>query len=183
MASEPPAIAVFGSSDPQPGEPLYEQARRLGRLLAEAGHEVVTGGYGGVMEGASRGAREAGGRAIGVTCEVFRERRPNLYLNEIVPSPDLHERTKRLIELSGGFVVLPGKAGSLAELAMLWALHRAGCLGDRPVILLGAAWAALLQFLEQRDLLEREQLRIARLVHTPEEALAVLYGSMHRGNR
>ncbi len=77
-------IAVFGSSEPLEGEPLYEQARRVGALLAAAGYRVVTGGYGGVMEGASRGAIERGGEAIGVVCgAVFPARSPNRYLTEV----------------------------------------------------------------------------------------------------
>ena len=62
-----PAVAVFGSSDPRPGDEAYELARRAGELLARSGWAVLSGGYGGVMEGASRGAREAGGEALGVT--------------------------------------------------------------------------------------------------------------------
>lgn len=167
-------IAVFGSSEPREGDPLYDQARRLGALLAGAGRAVVTGGYGGVMEAASRGAVEAGGHAVGVTCDIFRARRPNRFLSEVVRSADLHERTRLLIERSAGFVVLPGKAGTLAELGLLWALHRAGCLDGRPVILLGASWKAFLAHLKQARMLEPDQLEMTRVVNTPEEALEVL---------
>lgn len=70
-------VAVFGSADPPEGDPLYELARTVGGLLVNAGYGVLTGGYGGVMEGASRGAAEAGGVAIGVTCAVFGDRAPS----------------------------------------------------------------------------------------------------------
>ena len=85
------------------GEPGYENARGIGRLLAEAGFDVITGSYGGVMEGASRGAREAGGRTVGVSCEVFAHREPNPYVDEIVPTPDLMLRTRELIDRAAGF--------------------------------------------------------------------------------
>ena len=170
------AVAVFGSSEPVPGAPLYELARAVGRHLAEAGYAVVTGGYGGVMEGACRGAREAGGRTVGVLCEGFRERTPNAYLTESVPSNDLHDRTRSLVELCRAYVVLHGKSGTLAELTFLWALHRAGHLEDRPVVLLGPAWRPLLRHLLHWEMLEPAQLDITRVVDAPQEVVDAIGG-------
>jgi len=174
MRREPTGVAVFGSSEPVPGDALYERGRRLGRLLAEAGFSVVSGGYGGVMEAASRGAREAGGTTIGVTCAIFSWRRPNEYLGQVVETADLFERTRALVQRSEGFVVLPGKAGTLAELSLLWALHRAGCLGGRPVLLLGARWTTLLNHLSKEGILDPAQVEMSRIVGTPEEAVEIL---------
>jgi len=167
-------IAVFGSSEPLPGDLLYEQARTLGRLLAEAGHLVVTGAYGGVMEAASRGAVEAGGRTFGVACEIFNKRAPNNYLTMTSSSADLHQRQQELVDRSRGFVILQGKAGTLSELALLWALHRAGCLERRPVVLLGGVWKDLLIFLERNRILEAPQLQISDVAETPQAALDAL---------
>jgi len=164
-------IAVFGSSEPLPGDPGYHMAEHLGRLLARHSWMVVTGGYGGVMESASRGAQDAGGRTLGVTCGIFGDREPNPYLSVRVPTADLFERTRELIERSLGYIVLPGKAGTLAELAWLWALDRAGCLEDRPVVLLGSSWKSLLDLLEREDMLEPRQIRLTRLAATPEAAV------------
>jgi uncharacterized protein (TIGR00730 family) len=176
-----PSIAVFGSSEALPGEPLYEQARSVGRLLAEAGFVVVTGGYGGVMEGASRGAAEAGGTAVGVVCGIFRGRAPNPYLDEIVDTPDLFARTRTLIERARGYVVLEGKSGTLAEVALLWALHRAGSLDRRPVVLLADAWRALLRHLVLAGVIESEQFDVTRVVDSPEEAVAAVREFLDRG--
>ena len=170
----PREISVFGSSEPLPGSPLYESAREVGRCLARAGLLVLTGGYGGVMEGASRGATEAGGRAIGVVCDIFPDRSANRYLSETVHSRDLHERTRLLVERAAGFIVLEGKAGTLAELALLWALHRAGCLDRRPVVLLGDRWRALVRHLDRSGQLEAAQLEITHHARNPEEAVIVL---------
>jgi hypothetical protein len=169
-------VAVFGSSETLPGHPLYEEARRLGGLMAELGFVVVTGGYGGVMEAASRGAREAGGATLGVVCDgwVERGRTPNAYLSERVGTADLHERTRGLVERADAFVVLPGKSGTLAELALLWALHRAGALEERPIVLLGAPWPPLLRHLVEWNMLELDQLRVTRVVDTAEDAAALL---------
>ncbi len=169
-----PTVAVFGSSEPLEGEPGYEAARQTGRRLAEAGYDVVTGGYGGVMEGASRGIREAGGRSVGVTTEIFSERNPNPFLDEVVSTPDLYVRTRELIDRALGFVILPGKSGTLAELTFLWALRRAGQLGRKPVILLGDEWRHLLRHLLRAGILESDQMDVTRVVDTPEEAVDAL---------
>ncbi len=174
-------IAVFGSSEPRPGDLLYETARAVGRLLAGAGFRVVTGGYGGVMEGASRGAAEAGGSPLGVVCGIFRERAPNPYLGEVVDTPELFTRTRTLIEAADGYVVLEGKSGTLAELALLWALHRAGSLDRRPVVLLGDAWRPLLRHLVRAGMIESEQFDVTRVVDTPEEALGAVREFLDRG--
>lgn len=166
------AIAVFGSSEPVENEPLYEAARAIGGLLAQAGYVVATGGYGGVMEAANRGAREAGGRTIGVTCSIFVQRAPNPYLDEALDTANLHERQRLLIESARGFVVLPGKSGTLAELTLVWALHRAGSLESCPVVLLGAGWVHFLRHLVQAGMLDEEQLAITRAVAEPHEAVA-----------
>lgn len=179
--SKPSSIAVFGSSEPVEGDPLYDQARSVGRLLAGAGHPVVTGGYGGVMEGASRGAVEAGGRTVGVTCSIFREREPNPWVQSRIATADLHDRTRKLIEIADGFVVLFGKSGTLAELSFLWALHRAGCLDRSPVILLGDDWRHVLRHLVRAGILEASQFDVTRVVDTPEEALDTI--SLHLENR
>lgn len=174
------SVAVFGSSEPSEGEPLYAQARRLGALLAGNGHLVVTGGYGGVMEAASRGASEAGGRTLGVTCAIFSGREPNRYLRETVLTQDLHDRTRELIARSDAFVVLRGKSGTLAELTFLWALHRAGCLDRRPVVLLGDEWRHLLRHLLRAGILEGPEFDVTRVVDTPEEAVEAV--SLKLGN-
>ena len=86
-----PVVTVFGSSSPRPGSTAYERARTLGRLLAQAGFDVVTGGYSGTMQGVSQGATEAGGKAMGITCAWFDGWRPggNAYLSQAHHTPDL----------------------------------------------------------------------------------------------
>jgi hypothetical protein len=167
-------IAVFGSSEPTEGHPLYEEARRVGALLAMAGYDVITGGYSGVMEGASRGAVEGGGGAIGVTCTVFSGRDPNRFLTERRETGDLVSRTGALVDAASGYVVLHGKSGTLSELTLLWALHRAGSLGPRPVVLLGDAWRPFLHHLVKGGMIEVDQLAITRVAEGPEDAVGLV---------
>ena len=172
------AVAVFGSSEPGEDDPLYACARELGRRLARAGFDVVTGGYGGVMEAASRGAREGGGRTIGVLCAWFAHRDGNAYLDETVDTSDLFDRTRGLVEGADAFVVLDGKAGTLAELAFLWALHRCGRLADRPVVLLGDAWTVILDLLSEQARLDPSQVSICIRADTPRGAVEELIKTM-----
>ena len=118
MNERDPLIAIYGSSSVGPSDPAYRMAFELGGELARAGAAIVTGGYGGVMEAASRGAHEAGGDVVGVTVELFERRGPvNAWVREHVHTTDLFERIGTIVRRSDGFVVAPGSIGTLAELA------------------------------------------------------------------
>lgn len=169
------SVAVFGSAEGGPGDPLYEEARRVGDRLARAGIRVVTGGYGGVMEGASRGAREANGPALGIVAPaIFPDRDPNPYLSERVEAADLHQRMRWLIERSDGYAVLPGKTGTLAEVALVWALMRAGALSPRPVVMLGASWRRLLEALDSEGVLDALGRRMTQVADGPDSLVGLL---------
>src|SRR5258705_1636092 len=103
MVDKKKVITVFGSSRPEEGHAEYAEAVELGRALALAGFSVCTGGYGGVMEGVSRGAREAGGRVLAVTSSFFRSR-PNRWVDQETRIGALHERLFELVRLGGGYV-------------------------------------------------------------------------------
>ncbi len=165
-------VAVFGSSEAEPGSGAWEQARTVGAGLAGRGVAVVTGGYGGVMEAASRGAREAGGEAIGVTCRAFAWRRPSPWLSLEIEEDDLFSRTARLFAISRGFVVLEGGAGTLAELAMLWAHARLEALPG-PIVLLDPVWDRLSGDLARAGRLERRCLAATRRAGDADEAVAL----------
>jgi len=173
-------VAVFGSSDPEQGDPLYELARDVGRLLALRGATVVTGGYGGVMEAASRGARDAGGHALGITTRAFAAMRsgPNRFLTRHFEEEGLFERTRELIARSAGYIILHGKAGTLAELTFLWALHRARLLGDRPIVLLGDRWKPYVESIRALNLVDETQLATTRVAATAEEAVVLACGPL-----
>ncbi len=140
------SVTVFGGSRVRPEHPEYAAARRFGRTMAERGFTLVTGGYNGVMEAISLGAHEGGGRAVGVTVQVIGDAQvPNTYLTEEIQTAALLERIDKLVELGDGFVILPGGAGTLAELAVVWNLAILRALQDKPIVVVGAAWAALLR--------------------------------------
>lgn len=170
----PPLVAVFGSADPPPEHPAHAEAFRVGALLAARGFGVLTGGYGGVMAGASRGAFEAGGYTRGITCAIFEDRLPNRWLREVRQTPDLFVRSRELIEPASGYLVLSGGPGTLAEISLVWALRRAGCLGPRHVVTLGPMFDPLLLALETAGLLGAETLEMTHSRLTPETAVETL---------
>ena len=136
-------VSVFGGSTPRPGEAPYEDAQDLGRLLAEAGHTVMTGGYMGTMEAVSRGASKAGGHVIGVTAdeiEAWRPTGPNRWVAEERRVATLRERLFNLIDGSDAAIALPGGVGTLAEIALYWNQVIVGAIPRRPLTLVGPAW-------------------------------------------
>ena len=132
-------MSVFGSG--AGGEADLDRARRLGAALARAGYAVLNGGYGGTMEAAAIGAREAGGRAIGVTCAEFTFRSgPNPHLAEVIEAPTLFVRLERLVRDGDAYVALPGGNGTLAEIAVAWECMRKGLVGPRPLVAWSDPW-------------------------------------------
>jgi len=134
-------VTVFGSAAPRSGEQLYETARQLGAGLARLGLTVCNGGYGGTMEATARGAREAGGHTIGITCRALDRPGANAYIREVIETGTLLERLETLLRLGRAYVVLPGGTGTLAELALCWEMRNKGLIeAARPLVLLGDWW-------------------------------------------
>ena len=136
-------VTVFGGAQPKEGTAAYEEARELGKLLAERGHAVLTGGYMGTMEAVSRGASEAGGHVIGVTCEdieAWRKTSANQWVKEERKKKSLIERLQGLIEGCDAAIALAGGAGTLTEITLMWNLMLVESLPPRPLILIGRGW-------------------------------------------
>ncbi len=134
-----PLVAVYGSSGGPAAD--FDRARALGTALARAGFGVLNGGYGGTMEAAAAGAREAGGRTVGVTCAEFTFRSgPNEFLDEVVVAPTLVDRLAELLRRADAYVVLPGGNGTLTELSLAWEHLRRGLLSPRPLVVWEDPW-------------------------------------------
>lgn len=178
-------ITIFGSSIPGEGTEAYEEAQRLGSLLAEAGYAICNGGYGGLMEASARGAREAGGHTIGVTCDVWTAT-ANRWISEEIRTRSFMERLMTLIERGDAYVVLPGGTGTLAELAVAWEMMNKSSLlksvgGRRPLVVMVPYWQPVIECLEQETKLALRSnkvkipaMEIVTMVHTVEEAVTHL---------
>ena len=141
--SEQRIITVFGSSRPAETEADYKEAKELGRCLAEHGFAVCSGGYGGVMEAVSRGAKEAAGKTYGVTAEFF-ARKANPFIDVEVRMKTWEERLFELIRLADGFVACKGGTGTLVELAVVWEMLNKSVITGKPMAVLGDFWQPIL---------------------------------------
>jgi uncharacterized protein (TIGR00725 family) len=175
-------ITVFGSSRPQAGDEDYEEARALGRALAERGLAVCSGGYSGVMEAVSRGAKEAAGKTYGVTAEFF-GRGANEWVDVEVRKKTWEERLFELIKLGDGFVACKGGTGTLVELAVVWEMLNKSVMSGKPFAVLRDFWQPILERVREVELGPRAaSSRVwgeanGSLVHsaaTPEEAAGYL---------
>jgi uncharacterized protein (TIGR00730 family) len=138
-SSEDRIVTIFGGSKCGEHTEEYRQALVLGRLLAEAGFTICTGGYLGVMEAASRGAREAGGRVFGIVMNQFKSE-PNRYLTDKVASDHFYDRLQNLVTRSVGFVALRGGMGTVTEVSLVWNKLQTQVLEKRPLVLVGDCW-------------------------------------------
>lgn len=132
-------VTIFGGSKCREGSEEYNEARKLGQQLAEAGYTICTGGYLGIMEAASRGAREAGGRVFGIVMNQFKSE-PNRYLTDKVATNHFYERLQNLITRSVAFVAFKGGMGTVTEVSLVWNKLQTKVLERRPLILVGDCW-------------------------------------------
>jgi len=132
-------VTIFGGAKCTEGDTEYLEAKRLGGLLAEAGFTICTGGYLGVMEAASRGAREAGGRVLGIVMNQFKGE-PNRFLTDKVATDHFYDRLQNLITRSVGFVAFRGGMGTVTEISLVWNKLQTKVLPYRPLVLVGSSW-------------------------------------------
>jgi uncharacterized protein (TIGR00730 family) len=175
MNSSEKIVTIFGGSKCSEGDLAYTQALRVGELLADAGFTICTGGYAGVMEAASRGAHERGGRVIGITMNQFASE-PNRYLTEKIPSEHFYERLQRLIIQSVGYIALRGGMGTVTEISLVWNKMQTRVLEPRPLVLLGECWPPVVREWQRSLAVNDEDVKILDFANTPEEAVAIVTG-------
>ena len=146
-------VAVFGPANCVQGDALYDAAEECGRLLGEAGFAVVTGGYEGVMEAASKGARKANASAIGVTAEVYfaRGREANEYLTREVRLKSATDRLMELLDLPDAYIAIGNSTGTLAEISMAWDYMVKGFLPKKPLLFVGESWRGFFEAVQNDD--------------------------------
>jgi uncharacterized protein (TIGR00730 family) len=135
-----PCVTVFGSARFQEGSPYYELTRQVGGALARLGFTVMTGGGPGVMEAASRGAKEAGGFTVGCNIALPEEQKLNPYLDRAVGFEHFFVRKVMLVKYSYAFVVMPGGLGTMDELFEALTLIQTKKIENFPVVLLGTEY-------------------------------------------
>jgi uncharacterized protein (TIGR00730 family) len=165
-------VTIFGTGRARAGDSAYALAMEMGRLLAQAGYTIANGGYGGTMSAAAKGAAEAGGKIIGVTCSAFGSSKANGYVTREIVTNSLDERLDTLIRLGQAYVALPGGTGTLLELAKVWELKNKGFLkADKPIILVGGFWKPLVELVATDD---PDSIRYIKLADGPKQAVELI---------
>lgn len=173
LAHYHPAVSIFGSTRAKPGDEVYRKAERIGRLLAENGFSVITGGGPGAMEAANKGASEAGGHSIGLNIELPMEQKPNPYANITLKFRYFFVRKVMFVKYAVAYVILPGGFGTMDELFESVTLIQTNKIKPFPVILVGSGyWNGLLNWLRDVVLKEGkispEDLIILQVIDEPE---------------
>jgi uncharacterized protein (TIGR00725 family) len=166
-------VTIFGGSKCDENCAEYAHARKVGQLLAEEGFTICTGGYLGVMEAASRGARESGGRVLGIVMNEFKAE-PNRYLTDKVASAHFYERLQNLITRSHGFIALRGGMGTVTEVSLVWNKLQTRVIEPRPLVLLGDCWPPLVSAWQQHLVVSDKDLSVLDFAVTPEEAVSII---------
>ncbi|MBV9959290.1 MAG: LOG family protein [Acidobacteria bacterium] len=166
-------VTIFGGSKCDESCVEYGQARLIGGLLAEAGYTICTGGYLGVMEAASRGAREKGGRVLGIVMNQFKAE-PNRFLTDKVASAHFYERLQNLIMRSLGFIALRGGMGTVTEVSLVWNKMQTHVIEPRPLVLLGDCWPPLVKSWQEHLYVSDKDVSVLDFAGTPEEAVAII---------
>lgn len=144
-------VSVFGSSRPRPSELQYFVAQELGGELARQEFIVCSGGYAGVMEAVSRGAKEAGGRTIGITANFFKAR-ANRFIDEEIRKKTWQNLLFALIDRGDAFVACPGGTGTLVELAVVWEMLHKRVVNRKPLVVLGEFWHPIIDRIRESEL-------------------------------
>lgn len=135
---------VFGSSKASRDGSLYRDSVKIGSFLVEQGYGIKCGGYGGVMEGVSVGAKMASGVCHGVGLVFFESRRErNIYLSSFEVAQTLTQRVEKLVEDSSLFVVLEGDIGTFNELFFVWCLKYTKIREDIRICVVGECFEEL----------------------------------------
>jgi uncharacterized protein (TIGR00730 family) len=173
------AITVFGSARVSESDPAYKTAREIGRLLAEDGYAVITGGGPGVMEAANRGCQEGGGLSVGCNIELPHEQDINPYVDLGVEFRYFFARKTMFVKYADGFVILPGGYGTLDEMMEALTLIQTGKIRHFPVILVGSAfYAGFVEWIKAKllgeGMISPEDLDLIQLTDDPKQVVEIV---------
>ena len=179
LAELGPAISVFGSARTSQGSPEYALGEETGKLLAQSGWSVITGGGPGQMEATCKGCTEAGGISVGLGIELPHEQMFNDWVSLGIYFRYFFARKTMFVKYAQGFVVLPGGFGTLDELFEAVTLAETGKIKSFPVILVGRSyWSGLISWLKDQllgaGMINEEELAAVQLVDTPAQALDII---------
>ncbi len=175
-----PAVSFFGSARATPESRYYQLAQKTASEIVKAGFAVITGGGGGIMEAANKGAAEAGGKSIGLNIEIPLEQIPNEYQNLSLHFRYFFCRKVMFLKYAHGFIVFPGGFGTMDEFTESLVLIQTLKQASFPVILMASDyWQGLLAWMKEKMLEEHhhispEDLNVFTVVDEPKDAVRII---------
>ncbi len=174
-----PSVSIFGSARIREGTPTYESARTTGRIFAERGFAVVTGGGPGVMEAANRGCKEAGGLSVGFNIVLPHEQGVNPWCDLAMTFDHFYARKVMFVKAAEGFVIFPGGFGTQDELWEALTLIQTGKIGHFPVVLFDSDyWGELLDWIREEmledGLIAPQDVELLMLTDDPNEVVELV---------
>ncbi len=174
-------VTCFGYSGSKVTDSIYQEVYDVANLIAKEGLTIVNGGFEGIMEAVSHGARVAGGHVIGVTFYPKEATHfeggtlsPNPWIDEEIKTPHYVARTLKLIELGEIYIVFNGGTGTISEFGLAWGLARIYYGRHKPLILYGDFWHDIIETFQRNMFLRKEDLKAIKIVITPEEVVKAL---------
>lgn len=169
-----PAVSIFGSARIKPEDPIYKKAMEIAFLFAKNKFAVITGGGGGVMEAANRGAAEAGGMSVGLNIRLPFEQVPNQYANKKLEFKYFFIRKVMFIKYAAAYIAMPGGFGTMDELFEVVTLIQTRRIKPFPVILVGSEyWTGLIDWVKARlldsKMIAPRDLEIMQIIDDPAE--------------
>jgi uncharacterized protein (TIGR00730 family) len=180
LATVGPAVSFFGSARAKPKERYYQLAEKTASEIVRAGFAVITGGGGGIMEAANKGAAEAGGKSIGLNIEIPLEQIPNEYQNMSLHFRYFFCRKVMFLKYAHGFIVFPGGYGTMDEFTEAIMLIQTLRQAYFPVILMCSDyWDGLLKWMRRKMLKEHQHispgdLDVFTVVDDPKAAVKII---------
>ncbi len=172
-------VAFFGWSEAKPQSSLFQEAKATAALLAKNGFHLINGGGPGVMLATTLGAQQSGGRVTTVTfnprhMDFFEGRDPQNQADENFQMDTYEDRTEKLISLGDAFIIFNGGTGTISELGMVWSLARLFYKKHKPLLFYGNFWYEILETIARNMKLREEELKVYRVVNSPQQVLASL---------
>jgi len=169
-----PAVSIFGSARTRPDDPQYKKAEAIAALFVKNGFGVITGGGGGIMEAANKGASEAGGTSVGLNIRLPFEQKPNPYATIQMEFKYFFIRKVMFIKYAAAYIVMPGGFGTMDELFEVVTLVQTRRIRPFPIIMVGIDyWSGLLEWIRNQLLAQSfispTDLDIIQVLDDPEE--------------
>ncbi len=169
-----PAVSIFGSARTKRNDPFYKKAEKLAALFAKNNLTVITGGGGGIMEAANKGAAEAGGTSVGLNIILPFEKDPNEYANVSINFKYFFIRKVMFIKYASAYIIMPGGFGTLDELFEAVTLIQTKRIKPLPVIMVGTDyWSPLIDWIKERlienKMISQGDIDILQIMDDPEE--------------